>query len=194
MLVPVTLPSTLPGPGKGAWSPGAGLTAPAFKEFKNLHREGWCPESLHASFLFHCLSGPRVVPFKCQPSGMWKMGFNYSSLWGALGLLEKGPLPTSQRRIQREGRPREVSEWLKVTQLGRCRARPTPGLCVPHTLHFLHHTSWDLRPGWETGVPKGQRSERKEGTGRLRASPDRKGHNSTDPRQGASLWLFPRQL
>lgn len=89
---------------------------------------------MHTSFPFHCLSGPRVVPFKCQPSGIWKMGFNHSSLWGALSLLEKGPPPTSQWRIQRgKGGPERSVSGSRSHREEGARQGP-PQVCVFPTL------------------------------------------------------------
>lgn len=137
MLVPVTLSSTLPGPGKGAWSPGAGLTAPAFKEFKNLHREGWCPGPLACQLSLSLSQQPSGCSL--QMPALWDVenGIQLQQLVGStLPVRERSSSHLSVEDPEREGRPREVCEWLKVTQLGRCRARPTP-VCVSPTLSIF---------------------------------------------------------
>lgn len=117
MMVTGTLSSTLPGPGKAAWSPGEGLTAPAFKEFKNLHREGWCPGPLARQLSISLSQRPSGCSF--QMSAFWDVenGIQSQQLVGSPEpVRERSSSHLSAEDPEREGRPREVSEWLKVTQ------------------------------------------------------------------------------
>lgn len=117
MMVTGTLSSTLPGPGKATWSPGAGLTAPAFKEFKNLHREGWCPGPLACQLSISLSQRPSGCSF--QMSAFWDVENEIQSQQLVVSpepVRERSSSHLSAEDPEREGRPREVSEWLKVTQ------------------------------------------------------------------------------
>ena len=107
-------------------------------------------ESLLAVYLRVCryqhslleFSGTTVFyPPGCslQMPALWdgENGIQIEQLVGStLPVRERSSSHLSVEDPEREGRPREVSEWLKVTQLGRCRARPTPG-CMSPTLSIF---------------------------------------------------------